>query len=233
MLKFIWVGLLLLGNLFAQYNPDTDHFELRIFKVAYEIPVEEVLNEGDDLFIIAVYDTVNPVYISPYPSFLYKTVEIENDSLLWNEYDEIYLTSIIDYPSGFYEITMHIIHIWEDSSLYGNSTNAAYIEVDSSSVTSIQDPEVFGITLDQNFPNPFNNTTTIKYTIKNPSVVSLSIVEITGRVSHIFLDNVRHPGTHSVPIDASGLASGNYIYFLRVKDNGRTFVLKKVFSVIK
>ncbi len=73
--------------------------------------------------------------------------------------------------------------------------------------------------LEQNYPNPFNPETTIKFTI--PSVtdngaipVSLKIYDILGSEVATLVSENKSPGTYQVRWNASGAASGFYIYKL-------------------
>jgi hypothetical protein len=67
--------------------------------------------------------------------------------------------------------------------------------------------------LDQNFPNPFNPSTEIKFGITEASVVDLRIYDALGReVAVLMMNEYRSAGTYSVKFDASNLASGNYVY---------------------
>lgn len=243
MFKKAWVIILLLLPLWvlAQYNPDVDFVDIRIFKVddGYEVSIDTVLDNGGILTSKLVYDSTNPPYVSPYPSYLYKTVRIANDSLLWNDRDEMTIFTEVDYSDGVYELTYHGVSHWDttwvdnvqlvDTTFYGNCTNAAYLQVGIVNAIPTNDPSNYGIYLKQNYPNPFNPTTTISYSVSNSSLVSLHIADMTGRVIKVFSNEQKNPGTHSSVIDASGLASGNYIYFLRVDNH----VLKKVFTVLK
>ena len=69
-------------------------------------------------------------------------------------------------------------------------------------------------TLYQNFPNPFNPTTTIKYDLPNASEVSLIIYDILGRQVKALVNAKQQPGRYEVQFNASALASGVYIYQL-------------------
>lgn len=244
--KFLFLFFISLPILvFGQYDSEVSYYQMNIFKIdeIYEVPIEVTRNEGETLTFLVVLDTINPPYISPYGSYLYDTKEIDNDQSLWNG-DEMTISSVIDYPEGKYEITLdgvaHWYNVWidsvlvEDTLLYGYCTNALYLQVDSSNATAlVGDPKMYGIDLKQNYPNPFNPSTTIPYSIKDRSIVSLHIMDITGKVKKIFSGEHKGPGIHYVSIDASKLASGNYIYFLRVQANGKVHILKKVFTVIK
>jgi hypothetical protein len=74
-------------------------------------------------------------------------------------------------------------------------------------------PEQF--VLSQNYPNPFNPSTTIKYQLPAKSEVTLRVYDVLGREIATLVNEVKQPGTHTVQIDGSGLASGVYFYQLR------------------
>jgi hypothetical protein len=81
----------------------------------------------------------------------------------------------------------------------------------------VQIPEEFF--LSQNFPNPFNPTTTIKFGIKESGHVRLSVFDIRGRWVATLLDDHLQMGRYDIRFDASALASGLYFYRLE----SRTF----------
>ena len=67
--------------------------------------------------------------------------------------------------------------------------------------------------LDQNFPNPFNPSTTIKFGITEASNVDLRIYDVLGREVAVLISNqFMGAGSYNVKFDASNLASGNYVY---------------------
>jgi hypothetical protein len=74
-------------------------------------------------------------------------------------------------------------------------------------------PEV--VTLNQNFPNPFNPVTTISYSLPASGHVRLEIFDISGQSVAILLNEVRPLGNHTVAFDGYGMASGVYIITLR------------------
>ncbi len=72
--------------------------------------------------------------------------------------------------------------------------------------------------LAQNFPNPFNPSTTISFSRKFAGNVSLRVYDITGKTVATLINNeFRGAGEFSVSFDASayGLNSGVYFYELR------------------
>jgi spore coat protein A len=66
----------------------------------------------------------------------------------------------------------------------------------------------------QNYPNPFNPTTTIKFTLPENSFVTLKVYDILGRETATLINQVAPKGNHEVNFNASGLASGMYVYRL-------------------
>ncbi len=66
----------------------------------------------------------------------------------------------------------------------------------------------------QNFPNPFNPTTIIKYQLPIANHVSLRVYDILGREVATLINEAQLYGTHSVTFNASSLSSGVYVYRL-------------------
>jgi hypothetical protein len=72
--------------------------------------------------------------------------------------------------------------------------------------------------LGQNFPNPFNPSTTIRYGLPQKSVVHLSIFNTLGQQVAQIVNGDRDAGYHEVRLDGSTLSSGVYFYRLRAGD---------------
>ena len=71
-----------------------------------------------------------------------------------------------------------------------------------------------GYHLEQNFPNPFNPATNIRYSISKASKVELKVFDLLGREVQDLVSTVQPPGQYSVTLNAQGLASGVYFYRL-------------------
>jgi len=63
-----------------------------------------------------------------------------------------------------------------------------------------------------NYPNPFNPTTTITYTLPDAGKVSVKIIDILGREVATLFDGYNTSGKHSVIWNARDVASGIYFY---------------------
>jgi hypothetical protein len=70
----------------------------------------------------------------------------------------------------------------------------------------------------QNYPNPFNPSTIICFNIKEAGKVSLKIYDLMGREVATLVNTEMSAGSHTVSWDATGLASGIYLYQLNAGD---------------
>ena len=87
--------------------------------------------------------------------------------------------------------------------------------------------------LSQNFPNPFNSSTVIRFKLNEPGAVDLGIYNTSGQRLATLVDGVRPAGHYTVRWDGRGdddrpLASGVYLYRLRA---GGRHMLKKLLLV--
>lgn len=71
-----------------------------------------------------------------------------------------------------------------------------------------------GYFLDKNYPNPFNPTTTISFSLPRAGTVKLKVFNILGREVATLVDKWMMAGRHAVQFDANELSSGVYFYRL-------------------
>jgi hypothetical protein len=83
-----------------------------------------------------------------------------------------------------------------------------------------QRPDV--VRLEQNFPNPFNPVTVVRFSLPTSGRVRLAVYDVTGALVQIGLDEFRTAGIHEVIIEAHDLASGVYYYRLESGESART-----------
>jgi len=69
--------------------------------------------------------------------------------------------------------------------------------------------------LSNNYPNPFNPSTKINYSIPNQSYVTLEVFDVMGRELRTLINKEQPIGNYEVEFNASGLTSG--IYFYRIQ----------------
>jgi len=81
----------------------------------------------------------------------------------------------------------------------------------------------------QNFPNPFNPTTTIRYQIPTTELVKLKIYDLLGREMKTLVNEEKTVGNYEIEFDARELTSGIYFYRLQTGD----FVQTKKMLLLK
>ncbi len=101
-----------------------------------------------------------------------------------------------------------------------------YIGTDLSNSSNFV-PEYF--VLHQNFPNPFNPTTNIRFSASSISPISISIYNIRGEWIEEIVNGVYGPGYYTVRFDAGEYASGIYLYRMETEN----LVQTKKFMIIK
>lgn len=96
-----------------------------------------------------------------------------------------------------------------DASNYGYSTYRT-----SHPLLSAEGPRerstIVSFALEQNFPNPFNPSTTLRYSLAVRGPVSLTVYDAAGREVGRLAEGVKEAGTHTIRFDAAGLPSGTY-----------------------
>ena len=70
-----------------------------------------------------------------------------------------------------------------------------------------------------NFPNPFNPTTTIRYSTLRSDIINITVFDELGQPVRVLVNERRTPGVYDVLFDANGLASGFYICRLTAGKN--------------
>jgi len=71
-----------------------------------------------------------------------------------------------------------------------------------------------GIELRHNYPNPFNPTTTIEFTLPHPQQIQLTVYNLLGQRIGELAQGAYTAGRHQIQFNGSGLASGVYVYIL-------------------
>jgi hypothetical protein len=136
------------------------------------------------------------------------------------------------YPAGadwFYDCGLAV----DDHGRYVLSCSknifSAYVLVTGPDPLSVSDPKYSSKRTPHNFqislfPNPFNNTTAISYSLPRAANVTISLFDITGRLVRVVQEGRFEAGEHQVTLNAEGLASG--IYFARLQTANQSKTVK-------
>lgn len=131
---------------------------------------------------------------------------------------------------------MYLIDEIPGNSGWGNNSasnnNKLYYDsliIYTNPVSTIEKITLYDFSLSQNFPNPFNPSTKITYSVAGLSKVSLKVYDILGREIVTLVNEEKQAGKYEVNFNASQLASGVYFYHLKAGD----FIQSKKMILIK
>lgn len=107
------------------------------------------------------------------------------------------------------------------------STRFAFNVTTSTSVISNDVPSEYK--LFNNYPNPFNPNTVIRFNLMKPGNVKLSVYDVTGRLIKTIINQKLTAGEYKVDFSGAELSSGVYIYRIEsgdFKDTKRMLLIK-------
>ncbi len=83
-------------------------------------------------------------------------------------------------------------------------------------------------TLSQNFPNPFNPSTQIEFSVPKEGFTTVKVYDVLGKEVATLVNEQLNPGTYRTTLDGTKLSSGTYVYMLT---SGSTRITKKMMLV--
>ncbi|GAB1348092.1 hypothetical protein MASR1M107_03030 [Ignavibacteriales bacterium] len=88
--------------------------------------------------------------------------------------------------------------------------------------------------LQQNFPNPFNPSTTIKFSLPTAAKVNITVYDMMGSEVTKIADKDFAAGSHQLNFNAANLASGSYIYTITATSvDGKLYKETKKMQLLK
>ena len=177
-------------------------------------------------------------------AWYYAQVEISNNGSTWfplngqNTYLASYPPAWSDWEPYYGGVQPTWVHEIMDISEYANNPfkfrfltrtdgeifmDGFYVDnikISKYGVTDVEDSEQLPLefALGQNFPNPFNPSTTISWQLAAGSDATLKIYDILGREVATLVDEYKPEGSYEVNFKAANLSSGVYLYKLQAGD---------------
>ncbi|MCX6601659.1 MAG: T9SS type A sorting domain-containing protein [bacterium] len=172
-----------------------------------DVPLGETVSDTIHLFNDYVPPWLDSISTNP-PFFC----PVAYDTLLFHHRLPV---SFAASDTGLFEdsLRFHIpyYHRWMSVPLRGRSVRPSV-----SDSSFIPHPSSLSIS---SCPNPFNARTEIRFSLPQAGKVSLNLYDITGRKVATLFNHVATGGEHTVPLDATGLASG--VYFVSIEAAGQ------------
>lgn len=103
----------------------------------------------------------------------------------------------------------------DNGKIFNTKNNGGYL---TSIDNKLENNDRLVYTLLNNYPNPFNPTTTISYTIHEAGRVQIKIFDVLGKEITVLYDGDKSAGKHTIAWDANGIASGTYFYSIVFKN---------------
>ncbi|MEZ4699059.1 MAG: hypothetical protein R2834_01915 [Rhodothermales bacterium] len=123
--------------------------------------------------------------------------------------------------------------IWTANYL---SENITVFEPMESGGVAVEDGDAFpgAFTLHGNFPNPFDEATSIAFDLPAPAYVSLEVYDILGRRALSLPETALPAGPNrQLAVDGAPLAAGTYVYRLTIRNDRATSVRSGRMSVVR
>ena len=152
---------------------------------------------------------------------------------------EIWHTATLEYLDGTYNLYFdgQYLGSYEDTYLYGEGTIGLHtygtkrwdnFVLEECAEVAEASPVQEDFELLAPYPNPFNPSTHVSYTLDRSMDVRLSVHDLQGREVALLEDGLQSTGTHDYSFNATGLTSG--VYFLRLQAEGMQQVHKLVLA---
>jgi len=144
--------------------------------------------------------------------------------LYTKDYGETWSEYFAPDSSAIYQITFT-----DSLTGYGVGENGVIVKYKYQSpvfVTVDFSSELKDYTLYQNFPNPFNPSTTISFSISEPGQVTIKIFDVLGNLISILLDEKKEGGKYDLVWNADSEPSG--IYYFQMNVDGKLSTKKMV-----
>lgn len=208
-------------------NPGGHHYSS--FFIRLSIP-------SDSMISAVTFDTTGSVwhqarYKTSYDQNIFGLAIAEADSFSTGNLGTIHIKAAVE---G--DITITVGAVGLDESPDKISVNTLKYHIIPKTTVAVEKPVAqrpYKTELSYNYPNPFNPVTTIGYSLKEKSQVTLEIYNILGQEVTRLVNAVQPAGVYHYQWNASSYSSGTYLYRLVVHSGGQTRVQTRKMLLIK
>ncbi|MBC8278177.1 MAG: T9SS type A sorting domain-containing protein [FCB group bacterium] len=134
--------------------------------------------------------------------------------------EPVLLYSEDEYPNALNNKSSTIVggsNLMQFWSFWEDGNNNIYVDIEQN---VSQNPEFYE--LSKNYPNPFNPSTTLTYSLPSAAEVLLTVYDVSGRHVATLAEGFQQPGSHTEVFDGQNLASGIYFATLQAGSFSQT-----------
>jgi len=131
-------------------------------------------------------------------------------SVMLDNYNNCYLFGMFNNQISFSNIELHATEYW----------NGFLAKLNTQTGISESDNLLKQASLNECYPNPFNNSAIISYQLPTDDEVKLTVFNAQGQVVKVLLNQRQSSGFHTLKFNANGLNSG--VYFYRLQNSSQT-----------
>ncbi len=156
-------------------------------------------------FRITPYERSDSIHLqlNPGDTVTFKIVDVDVCPICKKQFDEYLKDTLVFVFSSDSNQTI-------EKRLFLNSDISLDIQDENMKINSYY--------LSQNFPNPFNPSTKIKYTIPYSGYVTLKVYDLLGKLIATLVSEEKTAGNYEINFHANNLSSG--VYFYRIQSGG-------------
>jgi hypothetical protein len=207
------------GGWHHDHDCDVEPVGIELAGIAQVVERPDAPNGSPVMFLIDTDDDMIPNYKLDFGAPDY---EPGSGAVRPEDGDDITIVGgLIDCPNS----PLDFVIVYEINGLFwrtpGDTTGlGAIMGTDASEETPVTIATEYLVAT--NYPNPFNPTTTIEFTVPSAGQVGLAVYDITGREVATLINSNMTAGTHSVEWNGTTAPSGIYFYRLTYGDQQLT-----------
>ncbi len=174
--------------------------------------------------VVDVSNPSAPYVVSTVPGHAVTKVALSGQTLVYFDAPQLHVLDISDPVNpqevGYYDVggppvAVTSLKLVDPYALISDGVHIAVYQVDALAGVRPRHEVPHEFALRPAYPNPFNPSTLIRFSLPRTQKATLTVYDVTGRHVQTLVDGVLSVGEHRTIFDGSGLASG--VYFVRLE----------------
>ena len=230
------IMLLLIAFSFSQQEFHTQDITISVDNSMQSIDINSYVP------LVSGYYKVDPIFIDSFSgtienvsvTFLWDTAPFYSEFGMQRNYDVDFGVDMAVYDDATISAQNSIINIlWADDYVNESISFDIVLRVsgifDMSQLNINDDSNiVHGYSLEKPYPNPFNPTTTISFSIPTYEFVSIKVYDLKGRLVTTLLEENLNPGRHNLTWNGKDYSSGQYFVKMKSENYSKTEIVTLV-----